>query len=822
MTSRTRRQRTRAQRWSSFAVRTRNNFRRMFERGEFAVLLIAVVLLLMPILALQTTGLAADVQVVIPIMVLSMLFGFVLSYSAFNEFLALMLSMIYGSSLVLLIAAWVMPGDLGAGVYEVLTRSVTWMLGAIDGTGDQDDLVLTLLVATLFWFLGYNAAWHLFRYERVSRVITPPGTILIANVIIDSGDNNLIRYLIVYIFLSLLLIVRANLNLREWQWYTNGIRVAPSFRPLFNAAGTLLAFVVLFVGWATPLGDLQQRLDRFQEFMQAEPLVQFSEMWNRLFSTIDAYGPITADYYGGDSLQLSGALQLGDQVVMQVEAPPGRRYYWRSRVFDTYQEGNWSSQASVRLPDTEIPFTIVISDTLARDAVQQRFSVGVNASRLIYTAPQPASIDQPVRADLRYTIGDNMNIYVIRPFRVLKRGTVYTATSMMSNATSDQLRGASEDYPEWVRNTQLYVPPTVTGRTVQLAQDIVTQAGAVTPYDKAKAIERWLRTSIAYNENIPQPPSNQDPIDWFLFDHQEGYCNYYASSMVMMLRSQGIPARMGAGFAQGTLEGGVYVVRERDAHTWVEVYFPGYGWIEFEPTAAQAPLDRGDTYEPPTGNQPSPTPIATNTPTLTPTATPTLTATPTPEGTLPPAEDEAPSIPTITPTLTPTATATAIIIPTPQPPAPPPTRSPLSFIVPALLTALIGLLILALLVAIGVFIWWWWEWRGMRGMSPVVRAYARMERYVTGLLRLPLSDRETPNERRGRIINNLPKNANRPISAITKMYVLERYGRGPENEEQVARHATSADKAWKRTRENILSRYLRRVFPFINWFRKEI
>ena len=81
-----------------------------------------------------------------------------------------------------------------------------------------------------------------------------------------------------------------------------------------------------------------------------------------------------------------------------------------------------------------------------------------------------------------------------------------------------------------------------------------------------------------------------------LFDLKQGYCNYYASAMVVMLRTMGIPARMAAGFAQGTWNHGeqAFVVEERDAHTWVEVYFPGYGWVEFEPTAAQAPLNRGD------------------------------------------------------------------------------------------------------------------------------------------------------------------------------------------------------------------------------------
>ena len=154
------------------------------------------------------------------------------------------------------------------------------------------------------------------------------------------------------------------------------------------------------------------------------------------------------------------------------------------------------------------------------------------------------------------------------------------------------------------------------------------------------SLEQYLRT-ITYNENIPAPAFNQDPIDYFLFDIQEGYCTYYASSMVMMLRSQGIPARMATGFAQGELQANKFLslVKENDAHTWVEVYFPGYGWVNFEPTADESPVDRqGDpTFNP---NLDLNTPEPTQTPTLQPSPTQQ------PEGQQP--------TPSITPTLTPT------------------------------------------------------------------------------------------------------------------------------------------------------------------------
>jgi hypothetical protein len=112
-----------------------------------------------------------------------------------------------------------------------------------------------------------------------------------------------------------------------------------------------------------------------------------------------------------------------------------------------------------------------------------------------------------------------------------------------------------------------------------------------TPYDKAAAIERYLR-EIPYNERIDEPASGQDGVDYFLFDVRQGYCDYYASSMVVMLRSLGVPARYVRGYGQGERQVGVYEVREWDSHAWPEVFFPGYGWVEFEPTGGEPALVR--------------------------------------------------------------------------------------------------------------------------------------------------------------------------------------------------------------------------------------
>jgi hypothetical protein len=137
----------------------------------------------------------------------------------------------------------------------------------------------------------------------------------------------------------------------------------------------------------------------------------------------------------------------------------------------------------------------------------------------------------------------------------------------------------------------LPLPDTVPDRVLALARDLT--ATEPTPYDRALAIERYLR-QFPYTLDLPSPPADQDITDYFLFDLQRGYCDYYATAMVVLARAAGLPARLVTGYASGSYDQdrAQYVVTKADAHSWVQVYFPGYGWIEFEPTAGLPAIER--------------------------------------------------------------------------------------------------------------------------------------------------------------------------------------------------------------------------------------
>lgn len=197
----------------------------------------------------------------------------------------------------------------------------------------------------------------------------------------------------------------------------------------------------------------------------------------------------------------------------------------------------------------------------------------------------------------------------------LSRGDSYSALSLVSEATDEELRLASTDYPAWVRDRYLSLPVSLDPAVRELGASIVQDAGANNPLDAARAIEAYLRENYEYSTSIGQPPQGRDRVAWFLFENKRGYCEYYASAMIVMLRSLDIPARFAAGYSPGSYDTKEkqFVVRESAAHAWPEVYFPGYGWIQFEPTPSQ-PV-RSEAIEP--AEEPTPFGEAAPEPTIT-------------------------------------------------------------------------------------------------------------------------------------------------------------------------------------------------------------
>ena len=159
----------------------------------------------------------------------------------------------------------------------------------------------------------------------------------------------------------------------------------------------------------------------------------------------------------------------------------------------------------------------------------------------------------------------------------------YEGISILPVARPAQARSAGTEYPPEIREPYLQLPSRLDPRVAELARRAA--GGASDPYDQSLAIENYLRTNYAYTLNLSGTPTG-DPLAHFLFETKAGHCEYFATAMAVMLRTLGIPSREVNGFLPGEYNdvGGDYIVRASDAHSWVEAYFPGNGWITFDPT----------------------------------------------------------------------------------------------------------------------------------------------------------------------------------------------------------------------------------------------
>jgi hypothetical protein len=156
-------------------------------------------------------------------------------------------------------------------------------------------------------------------------------------------------------------------------------------------------------------------------------------------------------------------------------------------------------------------------------------------------------------------------------------------------------RSTSTDYPSAIAFKYLQLPHRLDPRIAELARSVTGTSRS--NYERAKAIESYLKQNFGYTLELPSSEQD-DPLAYFLFERKKGHCEYFASAMAIMLRTQGIPSRLVNGFRGGEFNdlNRTYIIRGRDAHAWVEVYFPEYGWVAFDPTPASAEPQANDSW----------------------------------------------------------------------------------------------------------------------------------------------------------------------------------------------------------------------------------
>ncbi|HXT74131.1 MAG TPA: DUF3488 and transglutaminase-like domain-containing protein [Candidatus Angelobacter sp.] len=299
-----------------------------------------------------------------------------------------------------------------------------------------------------------------------------------------------------------------------------------------------------------------------------------------------------------DNVELGeiGVIKQSSEVVMRIrvqgdDAGRAQEIHWRGMILTNFDGKRWFTPATdsvVVTPDGSGAYQLGVSPLPADSYYLLRYTVLMEpvATDAIFVAARPTTIWGRFGADAggeraRSYLVFNRTGTLLNPFHNV--GTMhYDVVSQVPMVPPQKLRAAAADYPADISSTYLQLPR-LDPRIRQLAERIT--ADAPTPYDKASNIALYLRTRLGYTLDLSDM-SHRDPLAYFLFVKRAGNCEYFASAMVVMLRTLGIPARYATGFLAGEYNDLAhdYIVRASDAHSWVEAYFPGYGWITFDPT----------------------------------------------------------------------------------------------------------------------------------------------------------------------------------------------------------------------------------------------
>jgi transglutaminase-like putative cysteine protease len=308
---------------------------------------------------------------------------------------------------------------------------------------------------------------------------------------------------------------------------------------------------------------------------------------------LSAYTP-TSDVSTGftDRIQLGriGQIQQSSAVVMHIEIQNDTRgvydLKWRGIALSNFNGSEWSnSDDQIRLqPASDGSYRLAPllkphgAAPLTGRSIHYHVLMEPLGTNVFFLAEKPQSLQGNFR---QVTMDGGGAVYDLDTDHPITR---YDADSQLGEVDSDDLRLSPNTAPAGMEK-YLELQPPPDGRIPKLAEEITTKAPS--NYDKAVALEQYLSTHFGYTLELPHSPS-KDPVANFLFERKKGHCEYFASSMAVMLRSLHIPSRIITGFRGGEFNDltGQYIVRASDAHSWVEAYFPGSGWISFDPTPA--------------------------------------------------------------------------------------------------------------------------------------------------------------------------------------------------------------------------------------------
>ena len=567
--------------------------------GWLSLLLLAIMLVALG-WSVQRAGWLDRLDFVIPVAGWALLVGTLLALTEWTILLALPIGAACGAWVVLASVGseYVALANPGGQIVALREQAVSWLLILLErGTGPQQ-APWALVLGMVLWASAFVAAFAVYRHHRVLDAILLIGALLVINLSATFAD--LFGYMVLFSLAALLLWLRAALVSRQEGWSLRRVNQNADVPGSIMRSGVGFILGAIALSWtmtsvaiAAPLTGVWNSID---------------PLWSDLRGDLDAlFGNLgtTQTRFPGSGFAsrftISESFTGGDQLILRVGAQRG--YYLRTVTYDQYTGHGWVSSDGIQRrvaagdpifpgPTPERPYA---PDAFEVETITVSVMEGVGRSLFTH--------GYPIEAFVPVLVSESGGVPVLGQLEaasVIDVGTGYQITAAVSRATEAQLAGASIVYPAEI--SALYLDTTgITQRTIRLAQSVSGLGPSgdperQDPYHLAKSLAAYLNRDPAFryanNATLPDDPE-RDLVDFFLFDSRAGFCEYFASAMVMMARSLGIPARMAVGYAPGErVEAGVYEVRGSNSHAWAELYFPAYGWQVFEATKSIPPVVR--------------------------------------------------------------------------------------------------------------------------------------------------------------------------------------------------------------------------------------
>lgn len=496
-------------------------------------------------------------------------------------------------------------GQLASQTGSVLFGLQQWVVDLSAGSPKYSFLASRFLWVFLIWAFSLWLSWSIRRYYRPIWGFVPVGTFMAVLLTYIPGKR---LYLLAFALgAGLALLGLGFFERKKVHWDQKGVPYYARVEKNITGNIVLVSILVMIIAASVPSVSIDAITEPIQEWNRERAGDgQMLESLGVEYQPGPAVGQLAKITQLPRSHLIGSGPDLKERVVMVVTQPggigepqdlPKEARYWRAFTYDQYTGLGWTSSTTIerQYAPGEV-MTDYFADHGAKVVQEMRLSEKITGP--LYAPGLPLTINREYQTFWRTTsqqpedLEDEELIYE-DIFAVSVDRNHYQVESVIPRVDEEVLRASSDTPPEWIRERYIDLPRGTPFRVIEFAVRLVEDDQ--TNYDKAKTIENFLR-GYEYSLDLPAPPKEGDLVDYFLFRLEKGYCDYYASSMVVLARAAGIPARLAVGYVDGTYdeEGDRFLVTEADAHSWPELYFTGIGWVPFEPTAQRSVIEHQD------------------------------------------------------------------------------------------------------------------------------------------------------------------------------------------------------------------------------------